>query len=185
MRRRAIEYRLPLSIFGIWVLLFVEVNLAIVVTGLVFTLVGGMILLRVFGGFPWLPASPDAIAQASRDSMGRVLGNLRRLFFAIVFIPVFVGKVLAAGIHIAHLALSPSMDFWPGIVRIQGHSPSLNHTTLLAVLITLTPGTLTLDYDEKSDDLYVHWIDVTGYGDADMDERVVSGLRRWVRRLLG
>lgn len=53
----------------------------------------------------------------------------------------------------------------------------MSGTALFANLLTLTPGTLTIDYDEDDDALYVHWIDVTGYGEADFDRRVTSGLR--------
>ena len=48
----------------------------------------------------------------------------------------------------------------PGIVRI---APGLKNDvsiTLLANSITLTPGTLTVDIDEKTNDLYIHWINV-------------------------
>lgn len=173
---------LPLSIVGAWLLLFVDLSLSILATGLICAAVGTLWMRRVFANADWLPDSTPG---------GTLLGDVRpaqiarRLFYLLLFIPVFMVKVLASGANIAHLALAPSMDFWPGIVKIKGRLPSLDHTTLLAYLITLTPGTLSLDYDEENDDLYVHWIDVTGYGDTDMDDRVTSGLRRWVRRLLG
>ncbi len=170
---------LPSSIVGVWLLLFVDVSLTILATGLLCAALGTLWMRRVFARAPWLPA---AVPTADGE---RPIGPFRRLLFLALFIPVFLVKILSAGANIAHLALAPSMDFWPGIVKIKGKLPSLDHTALLAYLVTLTPGTLSLDYDEEGDDLYVHWIDVAGYGDADMDDRVTTGLRTWVRRLLG
>ena len=48
----------------------------------------------------------------------------------------------------------------PGIVRISPKLKTDLGVTLLANSITLTPGTLTVDIDEKTNDLYVHWIAV-------------------------
>ncbi len=106
----------------------------------------------------------------------------RRLLWALLFMPVFLGKVLLSGLTMAFLALKPSIDFWPGIVRVHGGFRSLVTTAIFANAMTLTPGTLTVDYDEENDDLYVHWIDVTGY-EEDFDHRVTSGMRVWMERL--
>ena len=174
---------LPMGIVAAWLLLFVDLSLAIFATGLVCAALGTIWMRRLFAHADWLPESTPGgtLLPATRPGTA-----LRRLFYLVIFIPVFIVKVLASGANIAQLALAPSMDFWPGIVKIKGKLSGIDQTTLLAYLITLTPGTLTLDYDAEQDDLYVHWIDVAGYGDADMDDRVTSGgLRDWVRRLLG
>ncbi len=65
----------------------------------------------------------------------------------------------------------------PGIVRI---SPGLKNdisTTVLANSITLTPGTLTVEVDQRTNDLYVHWINV--------DEKVVKRKPRDYRPICG
>lgn len=182
------RFWLPLGILGMWLLLFVDVSIALASAGLLCAGAGAWLLRRIFSDTKWTAAAtPDdpgalpAVAPPAR----RLRGHAARLAFLVLFIPVFLGKVVASGWSIAKLALMPSMDFWPGIVKIKGDLPTLNHTTLLAYLITLTPGTFTLDYDEQGDNLYVHWIDVTGYGEDDMDERAISGLRRWAGRLMG
>jgi multicomponent Na+:H+ antiporter subunit E len=45
--------------------------------------------------------------------------------------------------------------------------------TTIANSITLTPGTITMDYDEETNALYVHSIDAT-----DMDD-IVDPIRTW------
>ncbi|MFN2351270.1 MAG: Na+/H+ antiporter subunit E [Kiritimatiellia bacterium] len=172
------RFRVSLFILLAWLLLSWDISTPSVVLGMVVGGMGAVLLWRVFAS--------DQCTMLVKPHAGFAASKLLlRLWYLLLFIPVFIGKVLASGAHIARLALAPSMDFWPGIVRIRGGLPSLDHTTLLAGLITLTPGTLTIDYDEQGDDLYVHWIDVTAYGDIEMDDKVISGLRRWVGRLLG
>ena len=63
-----------------------------------------------------------------------------------------------ANIDVAYRVITGKIN--PGIVKI---SPGLKTDlgiTLLADSITLTPGTLSVDIDEKNNDLYIHWINV-------------------------
>jgi multicomponent Na+:H+ antiporter subunit E len=68
-------------------------------------------------------------------------------------------------------------------------SPDL-HTdlgiTMLANSITLTPGTLSVDIDEDTNDLYVHWINVDpkALEKKPVDYTYICGkFPRWVRRI--
>lgn len=76
----------------------------------------------------------------------------------------------------------------PGIVRI---SPGLTNDasiTLLANSITLTPGTLSVEVDEKTNDLYVHWIyvDESVLAQTPRDYTLICGsFPEWARRIAG
>ena len=109
--------------------------------------------------------------------------SYRRLGYALLFVPVFLWKVVVSGVAIARLALLPGVSFWPGIVAIPGGLPGLGSTAVLANLITLTPGTLTMDYDPERDILYIHWMDVADYAAEDIDHQVTGGMRQWVQHL--
>ena len=109
---------------------------------------------------------------------------LWRFIWVLVFLPRFGWTVFRSGLHIARLALRPSLDFWPGILRIKGDLPDRRAITLFAHLITLTPGTVAVDYDEEHDDLYVHWIDVAEEEGDDLDRQASGGMRPWVRRIV-
>ena len=60
----------------------------------------------------------------------------------------------------AYIVLHPLLPIKPGIVKVKTKLKSDSALTMLANSITLTPGTLTVDIDEKNQVLYVHWIDV-------------------------
>ena len=168
-------------LFAIWVALTGAVGPVNIVTGVAVSVASVTVFRELIGGESWLGRGERLRSAEPRRRTAR--RSARTLFAAIALVPVFLWKVLLSGVNMAFLAFKPSIDFWPGIVRVEGGMNTVTGTALFANLLTLTPGTLTLDYDEQDDALYVHWIDVTGYGEDDFDSRVTSGLRKWMRRI--
>jgi len=77
------------------------------------------------------------------------------------------------------------MDINPGIVRIRTPLRSDTGTTILANSITLTPGTLTMDVDQKLDKtyLYVHWIEVTTLNMEKAGDEIKGDVERWLEKI--
>jgi len=82
-----------------------------------------------------------------------------RIFWALVYIPVFFYYVIIANLDVVYRALHPRMPIKPGIVKIKTNLKTQSGITALANSITLTPGTLTVDLTDDGF-LYVHWINV-------------------------
>ena len=82
-----------------------------------------------------------------------------RIFWAIIYIPVFFYYVIKANLDVVYRALHPKMPIRPGIVKIKTNLKTPSGITALANSITLTPGTLTVDLTDDGF-LYVHWINV-------------------------
>ena len=82
-----------------------------------------------------------------------------RIFWFLVYIPVFFYYVIVANIDVAYRVLHPKMPINPGIVKIKTNLKTDSGITALANSITLTPGTLTIDLTEDGF-LYIHWINV-------------------------
>jgi multicomponent Na+:H+ antiporter subunit E len=72
---------------------------------------------------------------------------------------VFLYELLLSGLRVARLVLSPRMDLKPGIFAYPLQVDRDFEITLLANLITLTPGTLSVDVSEDRRTLFVHAID--------------------------
>jgi len=76
----------------------------------------------------------------------------------------------------------------PGIIRVQSGLRTDLGIFMLANSITLTPGTITVDIDEKSHDLYVHNINIPqGWEERpQVEERELfslANLPAWIRRI--
>ncbi|PNX47524.1 MAG: cation:proton antiporter, partial [Thermoplasmata archaeon M11B2D] len=74
----------------------------------------------------------------------------------------------------------------PGIVKIHPDLKTDLGITMLANSITLTPGTLTVDIDEETNDLYVHWINVDkkALENKPVECKYICGnFPKWVRRI--
>jgi multicomponent Na+:H+ antiporter subunit E len=82
-----------------------------------------------------------------------------RIFWALLYIPVFFYYVIMANFDVVYRALHPKMPIKPGIVKIKTRLTTESAITALANSITLTPGTLTVDLAHDGY-LYIHWINV-------------------------
>jgi len=82
-----------------------------------------------------------------------------RVFWFLVYVPVFFYYVIRANVDVVYRALHPAMPIKPGIVKIKTNLKTDSAITALANSITLTPGTLTVDLTDDGY-LYVHWINV-------------------------
>jgi multicomponent Na+:H+ antiporter subunit E len=83
---------------------------------------------------------------------------LRRVVATVWLILFFIRELLLSAISVARLALSPGLRarLEPAIIAFPLTVQSDAGITLLANLITLTPGTLTLDVSADHRHLYVH-----------------------------
>ncbi|WP_435335454.1 Na+/H+ antiporter subunit E [Haloarchaeobius sp. TZWWS8] len=91
----------------------------------------------------------------------------------LAYVGVFLWELLTANVDVAKRVLAPSMPIDPVVVEVPLRVQSDIAITTIANSITLTPGTLTMDYDEDRNALYVHAIAADGY------ESLVEPIRRW------
>lgn len=100
-----------------------------------------------------------------------------RVFWFLVYVPLFSYYMLKANMDVVYRALHPQMPIRPGIVKIKTSLKSDSAITALANSITLTPGTLTVDLTEDGT-LYVHWIYVRSE-DLEQATRQIAGPFEW------
>jgi multicomponent Na+:H+ antiporter subunit E len=94
----------------------------------------------------------------------------------------FVAELVQANIRMALTVLSPRLRLRPAVVAIPLDVRSDPAITLLANLLTLTPGTLYLDISADRRVMYVH---TTHVDDLDrFRQRIKNGFERRVRELL-
>lgn len=127
--------------FVVWMLLCFSVDVQVIVAGLIAAAIVSMLFHEV------LPKEHQVFISPVR------------VFWFLVYLPVFFYYVLKANLDVVYRALHPKMPVKPGIVKIKTELKTESGITALANSITLTPGTLTVDLTEDGF-LYIHWINV-------------------------
>ena len=103
-----------------------------------------------------------------------------RVFWAIVYVPVFFYYVIKANLDVVYRALHPQMPIRPGIVKIKTELKTESGITALANSITLTPGTLTVDLTDDGY-MYIHWINVKS-DDVEQASKQIARKFEWFLR---
>lgn len=150
-----------LLLAAVWVLLTGEVTAANVLVGFIL----GAIAVQI--------ATPLRAGKTSYP---------RKFWYASEFSLYFAWQIMVANLKVAYDVLTPTHYMRPGVVAVPLDVKSDLEITMLANLITLTPGTLTLDVSDDRSVLYVHVMHL-----GDMDEfrsEVKHGLERRLLRLL-
>lgn len=114
-----------------------------------------------------------------------VLGTSRyfaKLRAAVAFVLFFLWELTRANLKVAFDILTPRHRMKPGVIAIPLDVRTDAEITLLANLITLTPGTLSLDVSTDRKVLYVHAMYID---DVESERRQIKeGLERRVLELL-
>ena len=110
--------------------------------------------------------------------------NPRRWFTFLAYLFPFFLAMAKANVDVAYRVVTGRIN--PAIVKI---NPRLKNDMSLAILansITLTPGTLSVDVDQKTNELYVHWINVDPEVLKDMPRDyhpICHSFPDWARRI--
>jgi multicomponent Na+:H+ antiporter subunit E len=114
-----------------------------------------------------------------------VLGPTRyfgKLFEALRFAVFFVYELVLSNVRVAWDVLTPRAYRRPGVVAVPLDAETDVEITLLANLVTLTPGSLSLDVAEDRRCLYVHAMFVDDVDQLRKD--IKKGFERRVLELL-
>ena len=85
---------------------------------------------------------------------------MRKLYFLAKLALSFLWELLLSNLTVAKTVLSPSLTIRAGIVAYDTELSSDYSIVSLANMITLTPGTLTLDVSDDRDTLYIHTLNI-------------------------
>ncbi|WP_048602628.1 Na+/H+ antiporter subunit E [Rubeoparvulum massiliense] len=143
----AFQIVLNLALSIVWALLNDDWSFVTLVVGYVI----GMGLLYVFHNF--LPGT----------------FYLKRVWAFIKLTLLFIVELIKANITVAKQVLSPKLNIQPGIFALPTELTTEFEITLLANLITLTPGTLTVNIAPEGNILYIHAMDL-----PDVEEAIRS-----------
>ncbi len=156
------------------------------------------LLLTIGSGTVFLWSTPELIVGAvfavivgavlRKRFIGKDLRMLNpvRWFTFLVYLFPFFFAMAKANIDVAYRVITGRIN--PAIVKINPKLKNDLSLTILANSITLTPGTLSVDVDQKTNELYVHWINVDPQvlKDTPRDyHRICDSFPDWARRIAG
>lgn len=146
------------------------------------------------GSFVWQELVAGAVVSAGvalfsarwfvHEDPGRFFG--KRLFILIWYcVGIFPWELIKANWDMAKRALSLKLKINPGIIRVPVDIPTEYGKTMLANSITLTPGTITVDIDEREGQTwyYIHWIDVVETERTAAGDVIKGRMEKWIRRI--
>lgn len=133
--------------------------------------VGGLFTGLLFGYFVLWVGRRDRNTAAYREKLKTVIG----------FFLFFLRELVVANLRVAHDVLTPRHRMTPGIVAIPIDLESDLQITLLATLITLTPGSLSLHVADDRKTLYVHAMYIDDPG--KLVQGIKQGFERRVREV--
>ncbi len=105
----------------------------------------------------------------------------RRFFWLVVYAVDFFWYVILANFDVAYRVLNIYLPIRPGIVKVRTRLKTDMARTFLANSITLTPGTLTVDFVD--DHIYVHWINITSEDPEEETELIVRKFEKLLERI--
>ncbi|MFW5919077.1 MAG: Na+/H+ antiporter subunit E [Halanaeroarchaeum sp.] len=102
-----------------------------------------------------------------------VAHGLRAVPLGAIYVATFLRELIVGNIDVAYRVLWPTMPIEPVVIYIPLRVERPTAITTIANSISLTPGTLSMDYDDEANAVYVHTIN------GVRPEETVAPIRRW------
>lgn len=104
--------------------------------------------------------------------------NLKNNFYPITLLAainlfiVFVWETIISGIFVARRVIEPKIKVTPGIISLDPNLDTDVEITLLAMLITLTPGSVVMEICPDTNRFFIHVMDIPDSVEAVNKSRI-------------
>jgi len=138
-------------------------------------------ILNLFIATLWLLLQDEITPQFTTFLMGFVVGigilyvmhrfygtqfYLRRVFSIIKLLWLFNWELLLSSYNVLKQITTPKLNITPGIFTYKTKLNGDWEITALALLLTLTPGSVVMEVSEEGDMFYIHAMDIEQSKDA-------------------
>lgn len=96
--------------------------------------------------------------------------------YTILFVPLFIWKLILANLQMARIVLSPELPIEPGFVVVKTGLKKDISKLSLANAITMTPGTLSIDF--SGDEVLIHWVAVQGGTPEEQGQNIAGSFEK-------
>ncbi|MGM0509636.1 MAG: Na+/H+ antiporter subunit E [Thermoplasmatota archaeon] len=117
--------------------------------------------------------------KKEKESLADYMSSLKNVIALIIDV---ILKLVVANAVLVYQSLS--LDIQPRLVRVKVSLTSESEVTLISLLITLIPGTIVLDVEEKEDGFYllVHYSYLKS---EDLVENMTENIEKWDGKIRG
>lgn len=135
----------------------------------------GQFILNLFIATLWLLLKDDPEAQFSTFVNGFLIGivilyamhrffgtqyYLRRVFKVMKLVLLFIYELIISSMSVLRQILTPNLKITPGIFTYKTELTGDYEVTALALLLTLTPGSVVMEVSEEGNMFYIHAMDI-------------------------
>ncbi len=119
-----------------------------------------------------------------RDTLSVLSGHKltpQAIWATLLYVGYFLKELVKANLQMAAIVLDPRLPIEPAIVATKVRLTNPVARLLLANSITLTPGTLSVQY--KGDTLYVHWVVAKGTDTETATREIIAGFEHYLEAM--
>lgn len=158
----------------------------------------GQFLLNLFIALLWILLKDEEVLRIQTIITGFIIGAiiiflmrrfyggkfyLHRVVSLIHLILIFISEILQSSVVVIKHILSPKINIEPGIFTYKTILHGDWEVTTLALLLTLTPGSVVMEVNEEGNVFYIHAMDIKRYkGDLERSlekfEKAIMGVTR-------
>lgn len=91
---------------------------------------------------------------------------LETLFYVVKLVFVFIYELFTSSILVIRQVIRPKINITPGIFTLETELEGDLEVTLLALLLTLTPGSVVMEVSPNNKLFYIHAMDIPESSDA-------------------
>ena len=137
----------------------------------------GQFLLNLFIALLWLLLMDEPTPQLTTFFSGFIVGigilyvmhrffgtqfYLRKVLKIGYLMLIFIKELISSSFSVMKQVLTPNLKIRPGIFTYQTSLKGEWEVTALALLLTLTPGSVVMEVSESGDVFYIHAMDIEG-----------------------
>ncbi|MFJ8237902.1 Na+/H+ antiporter subunit E [Ureibacillus sp. NPDC094379] len=154
----------------------------------------GQFLLNLFIALLWLLLVDEPVPQFTTFLTGFFVGiailyvmyrffgtqfYLRRVMKIIYLIQLFIKELVTSSFSVMKQILTPNLKITPGIFTYRTNLTGEWEVTALALLLTLTPGSVVMEVSEEGDVFYIHAMDI-----EESKEAVIQSIGKFEKAIL-
>ena len=154
----------------------------------------GQFILNLFIAALWFLLKDEPEAQFTTFVSGFLVGimilyamhrffgtqfYLRRVLKIVSLILLFIQELLLSSMSVLKQILTPNLNITPGIFTYETELRGDWEITTLALLLTLTPGSVVMEVSEEGDMFYIHAMDM-----EESKEDVIRSIGKFEKAIL-